>query len=99
MKVVTRTKALEYRVFIASDETEFHNEADCTRHENFISNNQLAWVVVDYHRKYDANTFVAVFSTEEKANEWVAARNKYISTPERLKVLGHFMDSYLTPKG
>mgnify|MGYP000651416973 CR=1 FL=1 len=91
MKIETRTKTQEYKVYIASDKVEFTSHKDCEDHEHLIANHTKVWVITDSgYRK--GNIFVTIFSTKEKADRWVDDS----PDPRRFRVVEHFIDKYDT---
>ena len=88
MKTEKRQKIVDYKVFIAKDNTVFDSEYECEYHERNL-NNQPVWVLTEKSRSGDE--FLGVFSTKEKAQKWIDNLN--IDAQGRFKIVADYIDS------
>ena len=99
MKIETREKTTEYRVFIAEDGKEFDSGEKCKQYEQSLANLQVIWVVVESTGKALQHSYVNLHSTEEMAKAWVEETTQRLiknqsRQPDRWEIRKLFLDEY-----
>ena len=93
MRVDTRVKKSEYRVYIAGDDKEFTSMQDCKAYEKALLNLQRAFVILETHPR-GADTFVCVMSTKRLAETWISTKYGGYIDFGRFKILPILIDEY-----
>jgi len=88
MRMVTKTKVVDFKVFEANDGTEFSTENQCLEYERNKDKTMVFALIKKSYGRH-GETLIGIFSTDLKAQNWI---NKWGKDQHRFFIRPEYVD-------